>query len=295
MMSVYLSSGAFKAPDLATLLKQATDWGLKRIELSSGVRYSPTLLETLEQNAANFDFLVHNYFPPPEDPFVLNLGSEDDEILARSIDHCRRAIDLSRALGAGFYSVHSGFAMRLRPDDLGRPEVQGAAIMSQSVAYETAYARFVESVSELCRYADECRLDFLIENNVLAPVLARSAQGRPLLMVESDEINRFFSDVDHPRLGLLMDTGHTKVSATALSYSPQAFIEDLAPHIRAFHLSDNDGQEDQNLPFASDAWFAPYLHQFPDAPLVVEVYRLEQDQMHQQLGLATALNLGQEP
>jgi len=30
----------------------------------------------------------------------------------------------------------------------------------------------------------------------------------------------------------------------------------ISRHIRALHLSDNDGQEDQNLPFDETAWFA---------------------------------------
>jgi sugar phosphate isomerase/epimerase len=222
----------------------------------------------------------------------LNLGSLDDGVLVRSIEHCRSAIDLSRRFGAGFYSVHSGFALRIAPTDLGQPEVQRKLVEQQSVDYKTAYERFVTSIKELCRYADACGLDFLIENNVFAPALTRSAAVRPLLMVDAEEINRFFADVDHARLGLLVDTGHVKVSATALSFSPQGFIEEVATHIRAFHLSENDGKQDQNLPFSRDAWFAPYLREFPEAALVVEAYGLDREQMHYQLGLAEALQLG---
>jgi len=291
-MATYLSSGAFKTSNLANLLEQASACGIERIELSSGVRHAPNLLETVKEHADRFDFLVHNYFPPPADPFVLNLGAVDEVTRNRSIEHCRHAIDLSHRLGAGFYSVHSGFAMRIKPEELGRPDAQRRAMTQSSPRYAEAYERFVSSVLELCQYADKKDMDFVIENNVLAPALVKPGHDRPLLMVEADEINRLFSDVDHRRLGLLVDTGHTKVSATALSFSPQEFVESVAPHIRAFHLSDNDGREDQNLTFDEDAWFAPFLSQFPDTTTVIEAYRLEPDEMFRQLEIVDALQLG---
>ncbi len=294
-VTIYLSSGAFKTSNLEEMLGQADTWGLRTIELSSGVSYAPGIQQTVEKFADRFDFLVHNYFPPPDEAFVLNLGADDPDILERSKAHCRGAIDLSVQLGASFYSVHSGFAMNMRPNQLGKPDEQGRILAQTAPAYETAYARFVESVTSLCDYADGKGVDFVIENNVLAPALAAATHGRPLLMVEADEICKFFADVAHPRLGLLVDTGHAKVSAYTMNFAPEYFLETVSDHIRAFHLSDNDGQADQNLMYDERAWFATYLRHFPETPIVIETYRLDEQQMRDQLALTSALQTGQLP
>jgi len=45
------------------------------------------------------NYLIHNYFPPPSKPFVLNLASLDDKLYKQSIDLCINAIKLSKNLG----------------------------------------------------------------------------------------------------------------------------------------------------------------------------------------------------
>ncbi len=47
--------------------------------------------------------------------------------------------------------------------------------------------------------------------------------------------------------------GHARVSATALDFDPIEFMERIKPFTEALHLSENDAQEDQNLPFEESA------------------------------------------
>jgi sugar phosphate isomerase/epimerase len=238
------------------------------LELSSGVRWNAGLAEEIEELLSRKGrLLVHNYFPPPEKPFVLNLAAEDIGTLTRSLAHVQDAIELSARCGAPFYSVHSGFALNLKAEDLGNPEAQARL---EKVPYGYAMSIFQSSVTRMSSYAKAHGLRLLIENNVLT----REQVGgeSPLLMTEPLEIARFFRELNDNNVGLLLDVGHAKVTAGALGIDPERYFEELAPWIGALHLSDNDGVRDNNQPFREDAWFGKYF--MGDLPVVIEVYRI---------------------
>ena len=282
-MAVYMSTGAFRSKELAEIIAFSVDHGIGRVELSSGLVYQPNLLEQVRATfRTQITYLVHNYFPPAEQPFVLNLASADQHIRQLSLHVCRRAIDLSNELEAPFYSVHSGFAFNMSPDLLGKPMSQRKIPEHSYIPYDQAYNIFAENVMTLTEYARSKGIRFLIENNVIAPAYAAKCDPRAILMASHDEIVRLMSDVDDPNLGVLVDVGHVSVTANALGFRREDFIEKLAPYIGAFHVSDNDGQKDQNLPFDQDAWFCPFLCRFPGVPIVIEAYGLTWRQMEEQ-------------
>lgn len=282
-MEAYISTGAFRFKELAEIIHFSTNHGIDRIELSSGVAYKPNLLDQVRAtNQMQITYLVHNYFPPPKEPFVINLASSSPEIRKLSIDFCREAIDLSSELGAPFYSVHSGFAFDMPPDILGKPRTQRQIPKSAYVPYDEAYDVFKETIIGLAKHARSKGVRLLIENNVVSPAYMTEHNDKTLLMASADEITQLITDVDDSTLGVLVDVGHVNVTAHAIGFRREEFIETLAPHIGAFHLSDNDGQTDQNHPFGEDAWFLPLLKDFPDVPMVIEAYDLTWKQMEQQ-------------
>ena len=71
---IFVSTGGF--PDLPgwKSAAQLVDNGIKNVELSGG-KFSAKNLHELKQikRCSNVEFQVHNYFPPPPIPFVLNL------------------------------------------------------------------------------------------------------------------------------------------------------------------------------------------------------------------------------
>lgn len=281
-MRVYLSTGAFRCQSLGEIVEFSLEHGIDHIELSSGVSYRPNLLEPVRATNGTIHYLVHNYFPPPEDPFVLNLAASDTQILRRSRDLCQIAIDLTAKLGAPFYSVHSGFAFQLSPNLLGDPSAQAHLPNSRYVSYDVAYSIFVESVTILTEYARSKGVRLLIENNVVSPLYLAKHGNNALLMASADEIIRLIQDVNDPNLGVLVDVGHLKVTATALGFQREQFVEIVAPYIGAFHLSDNDGYTDQNLPFDETTWFCPLLRESCEVPIVIEAYELSWQQMQRQ-------------
>lgn len=271
---IYCSTGVFPSRDIDEILRTALDSGIHRLELGSGVMFRRDLLEKVRAHfGAPFRYLIHNYFPPPEEPFVLNLAARDSEMLARSRRHCRVAIDLAAEFGADFYSVHSGFALHARPEQLGR-----SLLEAPSFPYEEAYAIFVGSVIELNRYAASRGVRFLVENNVVAPFNLVDGGNAYLLMARANELIRLWRDVASPNLGFLIDVGHVNVTARTLGFDRRAFLDTVGPHVAAFHLSDNCGDADDNLPFDERAWFLPVLRNFPSAVMIIEAYRMSTEQ-----------------
>lgn len=286
-MTTFVSSGAFQSQSVNEIISLAEAFGINHIELASGCRYSDDMLrEVRTERARPNTYLVHNYFPPPKNPFVLNLASTNDEQRAASLTHARAAIDLCVELDCPFFSVHSGFAVDLTPEMLGKPQMQAEL---EPVAYDLAMEIFKSVVAELANYAAERGKDLLLENNVVAPRALKKSGDSPMLMVRPDEIADFFVDLRLPNLGLLLDVGHANVSATSYGFDRMAFVEKVLPFVGAFHLSGNNGQEDQNHMFGENEWFTPFLHEHQDKPMVIEVYNLTCDEIWRQIEITQEL------
>jgi sugar phosphate isomerase/epimerase len=287
-VSCYFSTGSFLTQDLQEILSLSIGYDLD-IELSSSVAYAPDILDCVRKAQGQVRFLVHNYFPPPCEPFVLNLAATDPVVHRQSVGLCRQAIDLCAELGVPFYSVHSGFALHLLPRELGDPEAQKRLGRKFQIPRERAYEKFISTVKDIAGYASAKEVGLLIENNVAASENLGQNRQSPLFLADIDEISRFFVDVDEHNVGLLLDTGHAKVTANTLGINPEKYFEELRPFIAALHLSDNDGRRDANQPFDRHVWFAPYLKYMASLPMVVEVYQmplekiLEQRQVLEQL------------
>lgn len=278
MNPVFVSSGAFRSRNLEEVLARAFEWGIPALELSSGAAWSPDNVRLARQARRDgLELLVHNYFPAPEKPFVLNLASSDAETLKRSIDHCRRAMDLCAELGAPFYSVHSGFAVSPRPDQLGK-----LLLDAPRTGMVDARRRFADSVTALCAHAVGLGLDLIVENNVLASFNLIDGRNEMALCVTADEILEFVGEVGAPNLAVLLDVAHAIVSANALGFEVGAFVDKVSAHVAAVHVSENDGRADQNLPIRRDSWFLPLLRRLRaarGAPVVLESYGLDRHQI----------------
>lgn len=273
--SVYVSSGAFKTRSVPEVVVLARNAGLHRIELGSGMIWAPDVLDAVRLTSGSpISYLVHNYFPPHENPFVLNLAASDAAVLEQSRAYCRQAIDLSRELGAPFFSVHAGFAFAAHPDQLG-----GDLTGAPRIPLERAQEIFVDSLRGLCAYAGQRAVRVLVENNVIARFNLVDGRNKLGLCATAEDILETYAAIDSPNLAFLIDVGHLKVTASALNFDMHTFLDHVGPYAAAFHLSDNDGTADQNRPFDDRAWFVPRLVEFPEATMIIEAYRLGVSQM----------------
>lgn len=286
-MSVWVPSGAFEARTLDALLREAEERDVHAIELSSGLPGSSNLEALLDASmAAGMTFLVHNYFPAPKEPFVLNIASPDGDSRRRSIDFAKRAVEIAAHVGAPFYSLHAGFAVSLAPGDLGRPDRQAELALDRSVDRDGALEHMRIAMEELSDHAAAHGVRVLLENNVCSPRQVGDGRPQPLLMADPAEAASFLSSLGRANVGLLLDVAHARVAGAALGFDPMRFFDECADWIGALHLSDNDGLVDDNRPFRESSWFFQRLRDFAALPFVIEVYRMDEATMREQIKLA---------
>jgi len=247
---------------LASRLMLYCGYGLNGVELGGNVSVNEVNFSEIAK--MDFQFLVHNYFPPPADPFVLNLASADSRIRDRSLHFVRDAISLTARLGAPFYSVHAGFITD--PTGFGSTGFIFPRPSSPNAAQE-AMRRFITSLKTVVEHAGQLGIGLLVENNVCPEEL----RGK-LLLQTSEEFLKLFRPLPSPQLGILLDTGHLNVSAHTLDLDRVAFVDQVAPYVRAFHVHDNDGTADTHQPVCAGSWVLDVLRrpEFGNLPIVVE-------------------------
>ncbi len=271
------SSTAFRKQSLerAVALAASRDWIL---EFSSGIPHSSDMVQTYLK--ADCRKMLHNYFPAPQKPFVLNLASLNADIFERSLSHALSNLELTRKSGARFYSIHAGFCLDPKPSELG-----GTLSTSGAGQRQDHWTKFISAVNTLAREAAKKGVQILIENNVVTAFNVEKHGHNPLLCVDSNELKLLVQTVNHPALGILIDTGHWKVSADAMGFE-LASVLDLKSDVLAFHHSDNDGRTDSNHPLTEGYWLLPLLKQFT-APIthVLEVHDQTEAEIERQRNL----------
>jgi len=245
------------------VVKRYIEVGIFNIELGSSHRYDAKINE---KTLVNFPcrFLIHSYFPPSPEPFVLNLASSNPLVRKRSLDHVKCAVKLSADLQAPFYSVHSGFITD--PYGFGSTSYRFPKPISEKEEI-LAFERFVSALEEVVHYAKIYNILLLIENNVCTEGL----KGK-LLLQTADEFQKLFKIFKAENLGILLDFGHLNITACTLGFDRMAFIEKVESNIYAFHVHENDCITDTHDPIKNDSWVFDVLRhrKFSSLPVVVE-------------------------
>jgi len=261
--NLYVSTACLPGMEaLASRIAEYRRHGLLNVELGAGIHVDgdiTTLLSGFEGR-----FLIHNYFPPPADSFVLNLASGNKNIRQRSIDMVSAALGLCARLGAPYYSVHAGFITE--PVGVGKAGFVFPMPKGTNEAQD-AMERFINSIGGLMDRAKNLGVTILVENNVCTV----AAKGK-LLLQTADEFLELFRALPNPQLGLLLDTGHLNVSAHTLGFNRFDFMDQVAPYIRAFHIHDNDGMADTHNVISPESWVIDLLRRSVSAglPIVIE-------------------------
>ena len=264
---LYVSTGCLKSRPLEVFLEECADKNIRNIELSSGVSYETGIIQIIEKQRRQFNFLIHNYFPPPQNSFVLNLAAADESCLIRSLELCKNAITLCAELGAPFYSVHAGFRAAIEPESLGK-----SLKYDEIIPYDRAFTTFVNSIKSLLAYARNQKVGLLVEPNVVAGFNIINGRNELLLICGAEEIVHLAECVDDPAFGILLDTGHLNVTAHVLGFDRKAFVETTAPYVRAYHIHDNDGYTDAHRSVKPDSWIFDILPKsvLEKLPVVIE-------------------------
>ena len=115
-------------------------------------------------NENDFNVRLHNYFPPPEEDFVVNIASLDKKISEKSINHCLKAIELSKKVNSEKFSIHAGFLIDPKSKEIG--VMNKLAAVEKFFDKEKAINKMIETY-ELLKNKDK-NIKIYLENNVLA-------------------------------------------------------------------------------------------------------------------------------
>jgi len=259
--NLYVSSLAFLGQTVEDIINTCK-LNNYNLEFSSGMPFNENM-DAIYLDS-NIQRMPHNYFPDAKVPFVLNLASKNTYIRNTSIKHCKKGLLLAKKSDAPFYAAHAGFCMDPNPSELGN-KIKIDEIIDRGENKK----HFLNSIFEILEVADELDINFLIENNVLAPFNYNGQN--PLLCCEFEDINWLFKNIKHKKFGLLLDTAHLKVSCKTLQLDLLSEFEKISPFIKAFHHSDNDGIKDSNLPLDQDYWFLNYFKEYSNYIHVLEI------------------------
>lgn len=242
-MPIYVSTSSITQPfDLASVLQNYSENNIKYIELGSSHHYASNIEEILFQYP-DVNFVVHNYFPPPEKEFALNIASFDENIRNNSIEHAKKTIDLCTKIGAPLYSMHAG--MLADPNSIVFFEgFQFEEKTITSADEEKAFQFLVKSCIELNAYAKQKGIKFAIETSGGHP-----SKFSLLLMTKIEEFEKLYTEIDDDNFGILLDIGHYNISTHLYeNESHEEFIRKFKNKIFQIHIHHNDGSDDQHQP-----------------------------------------------
>jgi len=272
----YVSTLAFNGKSLEEITNISNESNLN-VEFSSNLIFEHNNIEIF--NKFSGKKLLHNYFPPPEKSFVINLASDNPKILNLSVEHCKENILRTAYHQLPFYSIHAGFCIDPKISSLGK------LIKAQKDCDRNKYIiRFKEVLFEIIKFAESKNVKLLIENNVLSKDNFTQNNFKNLfLCVESEEIIEIINEIDKPNFGLLLDTAHLKVSSSTLGLNLLEEVNKLLSYVKAVHHSDNDGISDTNDSIKNDYWFLPFMKKLKESFHVLEVRNLEAKSIKKQL------------
>lgn len=240
--------------------------GLHRIELGSTHCYEDGLLERLRRTGV--EYLLHNYFPPPVQPFVLNLASLDDAIRQRSVEHALASITFASRLDARLYTVHPGFLAD--PVSASRSKTNYDFLFGVGEPgagdYERAFEKFVASVQVLAEHARAMGVQVAIESE------GSVSKRQHLLFQAPEEFERFFGALPDPVVGINLNIGHLNLAANAFGFDRLGLIDRIAHRVMAIEISHNEGAEDEHRPLVAGAWYWSIVRdpRFARVPIILE-------------------------
>lgn len=238
---IYISSACSRKNRIDDAIEEIASHGFRHIELTGGTRYFPEyesrLMELKERY--DLDFLVHNYFPPPKNPFILNLSSMKTDIYSKSMAHLRSALELTRRVGGKKFGFHAGFLVDRPVSEIGKK-------FGKSALYnrETTVGKFIEGFSVLQEEFHDVSL--YIENNCYSSSNGEvyGIEAPPFMLLKYEDYLDFKAQFDFKQL---LDVGHLMVSAKTLKLDFHQEFNKMFEISDYIHISNNDTFHDQNL------------------------------------------------
>ena len=261
---IYASTSCLKnPPDIIRVLNEYEKAGIENVELGSVHKY----FELKEIRKFNFNFLIHNYFPPPKIPFNFNLASSNKEIKEKSYNLAIQAIDLCAEIESPLYTFHAGFTVD--------PPKLGEAFPKENITNrKKAISTYIEEVIKIVDHGNCRGIKTAMEPNVVQKFNLVKNKNELSLFAEFPEIEELFQSLNNTKMGLLLDLGHTIVTSHWLNFDKDEFVEKCRNKVFAIHASNNNGLQDQHKSLTKECWQSSKLKKFKNVPITLETMNL---------------------
>ena len=154
---IFVSTISLKeSSDAVSTVKELADNNIMSIELGSDHKFPADIKKIIQiKKELGLEYTVHTFFPPSKDKFMVNIGSENSNLLKRSIKHIKRSIEFVNSSEALLYSLHPGYSSEvdMNGKSLHRP-------MDKNKCKEI----IKNSLSEISDYANMYGIRIALEN-----------------------------------------------------------------------------------------------------------------------------------
>lgn len=271
---IYVSSACIRKKSIAEIVRLYAENHIQNIELSGGTDYYNEIEADLQNLKTYFrlNYACHAYFPPPQDPFVVNLASCNDQIYKRSIDHYVHCIEMLKCMECKVLSIHAGFLIEIGVDEIGK-QLHNRIVYDEFKAYE----RFCDAYEYIAKLCEDNGISFFLENNVLnVQNYKEFGYHNYMMMTDYESIIKMKKQLD---FNLLLDLGHLHVSANTLGLDYGKECDMLQPYIKWIHISENNGVMDEHKPLREDSPIIKELSKLyhPDINITLETEGSVQD------------------
>lgn len=264
-MNLYVSTTFFPDNSLVgDVLEVCVREGIRNVEIGSNHAYECDPGSVIRQYECQY--LVHNYFPVPEEPFVVNIASVDEVMHQRSVDHLLKAIDFCREIGASLYTFHPGFLTDPKgPNkDASNYDFQFREARLKQIDYEQAFGKMLEAASQAVSYAEKRLIRVAIETQ------GSISKAGHLLMQRPEEYQKLFEYFSPHELGVNLNIGHLRLSANAFRFETEEFVDLISDYVVAMELSHNEGALDEHRPLVEGEWYWGIITD----PRLVKAYKI---------------------
>lgn len=265
---VFVSTASARNPrDLPEVLDRFLRAGISAIELSAPHPYLPraeieSLLKASQDRGAKF--ILHNYFPAPKEPIVLNLAAVRDDAHEATLSLVRQALALAEETKSALYTCHAGYRAHATCPPTGQFKFKLLNVDSKLQANDRQ-RQSLAAILEIPAIRSGA-VRFGIEN--LFP--CESGGENVSYCCTPPEILEILDLFADQHLGLLLDLGHLSITATLLDCDPDQLLDELVElcgdRILEVHLSGNDGMRDLHHPLEPQAWQLQVLPRLAPLP-----------------------------
>lgn len=227
--------------------------GVCNIELGSIHCYEEGLISFLKQQGSNY--LMHNFFPPPQERFILNIASVDEGVRRKSLDFIRNSVDVAEEIGCRIYTIHPGF--------ISDPEAESASLDNYDFQFASStLSKELRQKSWDNFFASLIDISFYVKGKKITVALETQGSVSKKDFMLFSTLKDFFSFLNDSRadnIGVNLNLAHLNLSSKAWGYDMFRAIDMLKPRIKAVEVSHSDSSRDSHQALAKDGWYIDLL------------------------------------